>query len=159
MNRPNGSDFPVMKGTITIRNPRSVLLLVPLEFSLALALWLTSIVFTIWPEVLEHAPVSFEQRGVVHHVWHYALLLGSSLMLVGLLSAGTRRLQIELVGLVLVIGCLGVNLTAALASSATTIAGLGVGLRVAAILGLSIRAWIVVREPPLSLPTTESWEN
>lgn len=95
--------FPV--ATNTIRSPRSIILLTPFEFVVASLLWLLAVVFTIWPAALEHAPVSFEQRGVVHHVWHFALLAGSSLLLTGLFYAGARRLQVELVGLFLTLGC------------------------------------------------------
>lgn len=154
-NHVSGSDFPVLRGTIAIRSPRSVLLMAPFEFCIALSLWLTAIVFTIWPEALEHAPVSFEQRGFVHHTWHYALLFGSSLLMTGMLWAGVRRLQIELVGLFMVIGCLGVNLTAVLADTIATndplVSGLGVSLRAGVILGMLIRAFIVITEPTVNL--------
>lgn len=159
--RHNGGDFPVLRGTITIRSPRSVLLLLPFEFAFAVALWFVSVVFTIWPEALEHAPVSFEQRGFIHHVWHYALLAGSIMLLWGMFSAGRRRLQVELVGLFLVLGCLGVNLTAVIADAVTThdapdVAGLGIGLRAGFILGLLIRTYIVIREPTVDLASTNN---
>jgi hypothetical protein len=155
VNHSPGADFPVLRGTITIRNPRSVLLLQPFQFCLAFALWLTAIVFTIWPEALEHAPVSFEQRGIVHHVWHYALLLGTSVLMCGMLSAGRRRLQAELIGLFLLIGCLGLNLTAVLADTVglheSIVSGLGIAIRAGFLAALLIRVYIVIAEPTVDL--------
>lgn len=145
-------DVPLLHGTFTIRSPRSVILLQPFQLSLALALAAVSVVFTIWPQVLDHSPVSFERRGIVHHVWHYMLLAGSLVTLGGMFSAGRRRLRVELVGLCLLVGALGVNLVAVIADPhASNVSGLGVALRSAAILGLSVRAFIVATEPTVNL--------
>lgn len=134
------------------RSPRNVLLLQPFQLFLVVALVAVSVVFTIWPEVLEHSPVSFEKRGVVHHGWHYLLLAGSLITLAGMLSASVRRLRLELVGVCLLVGALGVNLVAVLDDpGASNVSGLGVALRVAAILGLTTRAYIVATEPTVRI--------
>jgi membrane-associated HD superfamily phosphohydrolase len=152
-----GQDVPLLHGTITIRSPRSVVLLQPFQLSLVLALWIVSVIFTVWPQALEHSAISFEQRGIVHHVWHYTLLAASATTLVGMFSAGRRRLQVELIGLCLLVGALGMNLTATVADALSTptedasLSGIGVATRVAAILGLALRAVIVATEPTVEL--------
>lgn len=147
-------DVPLLHGTFTIRNPRSVVLLQPFQLTLVLTLVAVSVVFTIWPEFLDHAPVSFERRGIVHHIHHYMLLAGATLTAVGMVSAGSRRLRTELVGLCLLIGALGVNLVAEVAHAAgadQAASGLDIALRVAAVVGLTLRAYIVATEPTVSL--------
>lgn len=148
-------DVPLLHGSVTIRSPRNVLLLNPLQLPLVVALFTVSVVFTIWPEVLEHSPVSFEQRGFVHHFWHYTLLVGSALTLAGMMSAGPRRLRTELVGLCLLIGALGINLTSAVAAALAThppeVSGLVVAMESALIVGLGVRGYIVTVEPTVDL--------
>lgn len=151
---PREHDVPLLHTTFTLRNPRNVLLLQPFQLFLVLALATVAVVFTIWPEALDHSPVSFERRGLVHHVWHYSLLAGSVVTLAGMLSAGPRRLRIEFTGLCLLVGVLGVNLVACLAdaSEATNmIPGLDVALRAAVISGLAVRAYIIAAEPTVNL--------
>lgn len=140
---------------VALRNPRDVLLLNPLQLPVVVALLTVSVVFTIWPEVLEHSPVSFEQRGIIHHFWHYTLLTGAASTLFGMMSAGPRRLKAELVGLCLLIGALGINLTSAVAAALAThppeVSGLVVAMESALIAGLSVRAYIVTVEPTVDL--------
>lgn len=139
---------------VTLRNPREALLLNPIQLPLVAVLLAVSVVFTLWPTALDHAPVSFEERGLVHHVWHYALMVGSAATLAGMLSAGARRLRTELVGLSILIGTLGVNLVAEVAGAVEAghaASGLDVALRAAAVLGLTVRAYIVATEPTVDL--------
>lgn len=150
-------------GTFTLHNLRSTLLMNPIQLPLVLALMVVSITFTFWPQALDHSPVGFEQRGVVHHVWHYTLLLGSSLTLAGMLSTGRSRLQVEFIGLCLLIGMLAVNLIAMVGGAYANaepgvppLAGMDVALRAGLILGLAVRAWTVVKEPTVDLVTTET---
>lgn len=151
-------DVPLLHGTFTIRSPRSVVLLQPFQLAIAVALTIVSVVFTIWPEVLDHTPVSFERRGLIHHTWHYLLLAGSVSTLAGMFSAGPRRLKIELVGLCLLIGALSINLTSAVAAALATrppeMSGLVVAMESAIIVGLVLRAFIVATEPTVDLRST-----
>ena len=158
----NGQDKKLLHGSVTIRSPRSVLLLNPYQLSVVLTLLAVSVVFTFWPETLEHSPLSFEERGVVHHVWHYTLLVGSLLTLVGMMSVRRWRLKAELIGLVLMIGALGMNLTAMVAdalaanSAESSLSGVGIGVRLAVILGHTIRAYTVATEPTVDLRETNT---
>lgn len=154
---PRDHDAPLLHRSFTIRNPRDVLLLHPATTALVLAFTTVAVVFTFWPQMLDHAPVSFERRGIVHHIWHYVLLTGSLLTLFGMFSAGARRLRVELVGLCVLVGALGVNLVAEVTYAAEVnqaASGLDVALRAAAILGLTVRTYIVATEPTVGLPTT-----
>ncbi len=158
------SDIPVVHGTFTVRSPRAVTLLHPFQLPLVLALAVLSVVFTVSPETLDHTPISFETRGVVHHIWHYTLLVGSLLATVGMFVAHRRRLQIELSGLFLLTGALAMNLVASIAEATTTVAdgsptGLGMALRAGVIIGLLIRAYTVAREPTVQMPNTQTNEG
>ncbi len=131
-----------------------MLLLYPLQFPLVLALFLVSAVFTAWPEALEHSPISFETRGFVHHIWHYTLLVGAALVLVGMLWNNRRRLQVELSGLFLLIGAMGMNfLAVATASGPEAPNGLTIAVRFGVIAGLVLRAWIIISEPVVEIGT------
>ncbi len=151
-------DIPIVRGTLSIRSPRAVALLHPFQLPLVLGLAAVSVVFTIWPEALNHTPISFEIRGVVHHVWHYSMLTGSLLATVGMFVTHRRRLQIELSGLALLTGALTMNLVALITEAATTAigeipGGLGMALRAVIIAGLLVRAYIIAREPTVEIPT------
>lgn len=143
---------------------RGVVLLRPMQFPLVVALLAVSVVFTIWPDALQHTPITFETQGLIHHIWHYSLLVGSVLCLVGMLWTNPRwQLPVELSGLCLLMGALMVNLIA-LSSLASSLSespsggdepsGLGLALRVGVILGLAIRAYIIVSEPNVTVIST-----
>lgn len=153
-----GQDVPILRGTITIRSPRSVLLLSPL-LPFIVAIFVVSIVFTIWPEALEHSPVSFEERGIIHHLWHYMLMGASALTLLGMFSARDDALRIELSGLVLLIGALAINFTAIAVDffqhTQDPVTGLGVGFRAAMIFALTLRAWVIIKDPKVALVRTQ----
>lgn len=151
-------EVPLIRGTISIRSPRRVLMLNPFQLPLMVSLLCVSVVFTIWPEALVHTASSFEQRGIVHHIWHYALVYGSLTTLIGMLSASTRwRLKIELVGLIVMVGALGVNLVAYIDSlPIDQLSGIDVALRVAAITGCLVRVYMVVTGAQVSLTAQQS---
>lgn len=156
MTHDANDDVPLVSGTITLRNPRRVLLLNPFQTPLVVCLLAVSVVFTFWPEVLEHAPVGFEERGFVHHVWHYCLLLGAATTLVGMLVASRMRLKIELIGLILLSGTMAINLAAVVnemvVAHMTTAGGLGLAMRAAILAGLAMRIIIITRHPTVPLP-------
>lgn len=140
----------------TLRSPFAVLVLMPFQLPVVLAIGLVSVVFTIWPEVLQHSPVGFETRGILHHVWHYSLLAGSVLALVGMFWTNQRlRLRIELAGLFVLMGAMTMNLIAIVAfisdggrvGAEAETSGLDLALRVGIILGLACRAFIIVTAP------------
>ncbi len=113
----------------------------PFEFAIAVALFGVCVIFTTFPETLEHAPAGFEDRGIAHHIFHYTLLLGSLLILVGLLLKRGLADEIERAGLVLTAGALTVNLIGFLDSAPfDELPGVGAALRAAVILGLILRA-------------------
>lgn len=153
-------DKHLWHGGFSIRSPRSVALLNPYQLPIVTSLLVVSLVFTFWPEVLEHSPLSFETLGIVHHLWHYALLLGSALTLYGMLSVRRRRLKAELIGLITLIGCLAINVTAMVADALgdapndASLTGLGLAVRVGILLGFLVRAYIVATEPTVDLRET-----
>lgn len=53
--------------------------------------------FTISPELLEHSPVGFETRGILHHVFHYLILIGGLALT---LAVSIRDRVMEIAGLV-----------------------------------------------------------
>ncbi len=146
--------------------PRSLLavaLLRPVQFPLVVALLIVAIVFAVWPDALQHSPITFETQGVIHHVWHWSLLGGSMLCLVGMFWTNPRwQLPVELAGLILIMGVLTVNLIAliSLALSASPNgdepSGLGLALRIGVILGFAIRAYVIVAEPVMTVKTKGS---
>lgn len=153
-------DIPVVRGSFSVRSPRAVALLHPFQLPLVFALAVLSVVFTVAPETLNHTPISFETRGVVHHIWHYYILLpGALLATVGMFVTHRRRLQVELSGLSLLAGALAMNLVAVIAEAVNTPAeeassGLGMALRAAVVVGLLARAYTVAREPTVAIPGT-----
>ncbi len=128
---------------------RTVLLLHPFELPLGVVLFIVAIVFTLFPAALEHSPVSFEARGIIHHVFfHYGLLLGSLGVVIGLLWPPPRGFVIELAGLLLLLIALLLNLTAIVAADATgeiAAGGLDIAMRAAVMLGIGTRAWTILR--------------
>lgn len=146
---------------LSFRSPRTVALLNPFELPIVVALVLVSITFTIWPDLLDHAPVSFEQRGIVHHFWHYGLLLGSLVTLAGMMAGTWRlRLVLELAGTSLLVGALSMNIIAVTAATVAhdgdaAVTGLGLAVRSAVMVGFIIRAYILVSEPTVELVQTE----
>ncbi len=135
---------------------RRVLLLHPFELPLAVCVLAIAVVFTVFPDVLEHSPISFETRGALHHVWHYLLLLGGALTVTGLFAAGPRCLVIELAGLTLLLMCLLLNFTALIAgeidgSNIEALSGLDAALRVAAMTAVAVRMWIIATRPTVTM--------
>jgi hypothetical protein len=133
---------------------RRVLLLHPFELPLAVGLLVLAVVFTAFPEVLEHSPVSFEARGVIHHVFHYALLFGAALTVTGLFAVGPRGLAVELAGLTLLLACLALNFTALVAGEldgTAAFSGLDAALRVAAMVATAVRMWIIATRPTVTM--------
>ncbi len=140
-----------------MRNMRAVILLYGVELPIIASLFVVSLVFTVWPGALEHSPISFEERGLVHHVWHYTLLAGASLVLLGMLWNNRKRLKVELMGTVLLIGATGMNLLAVGTEEGPDAPnGLSIAYRAGILVGLALRAWIIVSEPvvPLGTATT-----
>lgn len=124
----------------------------PFESAVAIALFVVCVIFTAFPEALEHAPVGFEDRGIAHHVFHYTLLLGSFLILVGLLLKRGLADELERAGLILTAGALTVNLIGFLGSDQLEdLPGVGLALRVAVILGLILRAVALTRFPRITV--------
>ncbi len=113
---------------------------------LAACLVLVSFIFTVSPQALDHSPVAFETRGLWHHVWHYALLAGAILALVGSLSRHPRALTAELAGLILVEAAVALN-TTALSTADQAIPGVGIALRVAVMIQVGLRIWILIARP------------
>ena len=66
-------------------------------YALAITFVLLGTIFTLFPETLEHSPVGFEKRGVVHHFWHGTLLIGALALLIGLVM---RDRLFEAIGLI-----------------------------------------------------------
>jgi hypothetical protein len=136
-------------------------LLHPAEVSLTLSLLTVSLVFTAFPGFLEHSPVAFETRGLVHHAWHYTLLAGSATALAGLLlfdHAWARSMR--LYGLLALVLVVLLNLIAAVTEDLTrpgvSTGGLDLALRVSTIGFLSLRIRTIVRPPIVELSTRDT---
>lgn len=151
-------DIPLATRTISIRSPRAVLLLNP-TLPLVLAAFGVSIVFTIWPEALNHSPIGFERRGIIHHVWHYTLFVGSALALVGMFGTFTRRLEVELFGTILLAGALTLNLIANVNEAFLPVdvvpSGLGMAMRAGVIFVFVLRVYVLVARPHVDAPVLE----
>jgi hypothetical protein len=150
-------DLPVINKTISIRSPRAVILMNPL-FPVIVCMFGIAVVFTVWPEALDHSPISFERSGIIHHVWHYALLGGSTLSLIGMFGTFKRRLEVELAGLIVIAGCLALNFIALLGQVSHPdervypASGLALALRIAVISMILIRCAILVFRPTVDAP-------
>lgn len=156
MKRDLGQDIPVKHAGFSVRSPWAVMVLMPFQLPIMLGAFLVSIVFTIWPDALQHSPISFETQGLIHHVWHYSLALGSVLVLVGMFWTSSRRLQAELAGLFVLMGASAMNLIAVIAlvidvQGDAEPSGLGIAWRVGILLGMAIRAYIIIREPVVTI--------
>ncbi len=117
------------------------LLLHGFELALALALVIVGLIFTAFPEALEHAPAGFETRGVIHHIFHYTLLAGAILVVVGLVIDGPRT---EMVGLILLAGAILINLLAvATGGGPDAQEGLTYAFRGAAVAGILARLYLI----------------
>lgn len=141
-----------------MRRVRDVVLLHPFHFPLVCTMFVVSLVFTVFPEALEHTPVSFETRGPIHHIWHYALLLGSALTIVGMFGVDRKSIRTELVGLVMLFSAAALNFVAVVAGQvdgSAEPAGFGLALRAAVILGLGARIVIVIVQPSVPLITVQ----
>ncbi len=133
---------------------RTVLLLHPIELPIVACLLLVAVIFGIAPDTLEHTAVSFEQRGIIHHVWHWVLLLGGAVLtLVGLLTQSRIAFRLEFAGLVALIIAFAVNLIAVM-TSGDQISGLALATRSGMLLGLGVRAWIVLTQPTIVVRAT-----
>lgn len=158
-------NIPIITKTVTIRSPRGILLLVVL-FPVVFSIFILSIVFTIWPDILEHSPISFEPRGFWHHVWHYVGLMGGSLLaLWGMLSPKPHRIPTEAAGLIVLTAALGMN-TAALVDDLLNesapypaASGLDLALRFGVIVMFIIRTYILLAQPEIRMPTTIAPES
>ncbi len=156
MKRDIEQDVPVKHARFSIRSPWAVMVLMPFQLPIVLAIFAVSIVFTIWPDALQHTPISFETQGLIHHIWHYSLMLGSLLVLVGLFWTSPKRLTVELVGLFVLMGALLMNMIALVAFAFSPAdgedpSGLGMAIRIGVIVGLGVRAYIVIREPIVNI--------
>lgn len=147
------STIPLPRGGL-----RRVALLHPFEFPTVLCLLLLTIVFTVSPGTLEHSPVSFETRGIVHHVWHYTLLFGSVFAFAGLVierRVGSIEvgLILELIGITLLLAALAMNFTAlALGDEeGPVLSGLGAAVRVGVMAGFATRMWIIAARPTVTM--------
>lgn len=154
-------DVPIWHKSFSIRSPRSVLLLNPFELTIAFLMLILTVVFTVWPELLEHSPIGFEKRGFWHHTWHYGLLFGSFMTVWGLLSGGINRLKIELIGVCLLLGGIAINLIAFLTNAfeASTLAesevsGYDLALRLGLLFGFGVRFYTLIKEPLVQVETT-----
>lgn len=111
------------------------------ELAITFCLAVVSVIFTIFPDLLAHAPAGFETRGYVHHVWHYMLLAGALATFIGLCAA---RPRVELAGLSLLIAALTINLlTLAYIGDQYPQQGIALAVRFAVLVGLGARAYLL----------------
>lgn len=123
-----------------------------------------ALIFTIWPEALAHSPISFEKRGILHHIWHYTLLLAPLIALYGMFSNHRWKLYIESVGLVAIALAVALNLVAQITlllekgqESAVLegVTGYGIALRFGIVFVTGIRCWVILADPEVTVPAQE----
>lgn len=132
-----------------MRPVRAVLFTKPFELLLAACLFVLGVVMILSPTVLEHTPISFETRGVIHHLWHYSLIAGGALTLFGLLWDRPRlALRIELVGLCVMWVAIAENLIAVV-TDGRPVSGMLLATRVAILSWLVVRAYALLTQPVL----------
>ncbi len=143
-----------MKEHLGVSSPRRAALVNPFETAIVFWLLVVSVMFTFWPQALEHSPISFEDRGVIHHVWHYTLLAGSISATFGLLSKSPWRAWFEIFGLILLAAAVALNLIAVISAGLALppLAGWGVTLRIAILTGLVLRVYVLTTEPLVVVP-------
>jgi hypothetical protein len=116
-------------------------------------LFIVAVIFTAFPDALTHTATSFEARSILHHVWHYLLLTGSGAAVVGTFMTDRRRgLFVEQLGLIGVECALVMNTIALVLTDSESSSGIGLALRVAAIIQIGIRIWILATRPTFELP-------
>ncbi len=131
---------------MSVEKPRKVatlpvLLVHSFELTLSFALGIVSIIFTVFPDVLAHAPVGFETRGYFHHAWHYMLLVGAWSTFMGLVL---NRPRMELAGLSLLIATLMINLiTLATLGGEYPQQGMALAVRSGVLAGFGARAYLI----------------
>ncbi len=54
MKRDIGQDVPTKHAKLSIRSPWAVMVLMPFQLPLTVAMFAVSVVFTIWPDALQH---------------------------------------------------------------------------------------------------------
>lgn len=116
-------------------------------------LFIVAVIFAVFPDALNHTATSFETRSILHHVWHYLLLIGAGAAVVGAFMTDRRRgLFAEQLGLIGVECALVMNTIAISLTDTETTTGIGIALRVAAIIQIGVRIWILATRPTFELP-------
>ena len=115
-------------------------------FPLTLGVVFTALgtLFTFSPELLEHSPVGFEARGVIHHIWHYTVLIGGMALVIGvwLRDDLIEALGLAACGLAVLLNTLSIS-TADYDSIGTSFntgaSGIDIALRVIILVGVIVR--------------------
>lgn len=107
-------------------------------------------VFTVFPQALEHSPVSFETRGPIHHIWHYAVLMGGLALTLGLWF---RHIRTEIAGLWACGLVVILNLIALVAEDIATpdrppLSGIDAAARIAILSAIAARLYVLLRLNP-----------
>ena len=139
------------------RSPLEVALVYPVMAGMVFWFVVVSVMFTVWPGALEHAPVSFEERGVIHHIWHYSLLAGALATATGMLWTSQRRTLVEILGLLMLICAVTLNLIAVVGDGLTdglsgSLEGWDMALRLGILTGLALRVYVLAVEPVIEVP-------
>lgn len=134
----------------SLRDVRDALFLNPYQLSVALALFVVTLVFVMWPEALDHDPIAFQDRGTMHHTWHYTLLVSSFVVLWAMVWAHpAQRVMSEILGLLGVFVAMVLTFIELVAaqSSGDQPSGLFIGLLSGLILALAIRIYCLIKRP------------
>lgn len=141
----------------SLRDVRDVAFLQPYQLPFVVAVVIVALVFTVFPEALEHSPIAFEERGFIHHVWHYTLLSGGLLTLWAMVWAHpNHRIQAEIIGLTFIATAVVINLIALITTQfvgpeSEQASGIAIAIRAALLTGMSIRVFVLICEPTVQV--------
>ena len=122
-----------------------VLLYAPI-FAIGVCFVILGSLYTAFPNLLVHSPVSFETRGSIHHLWHYTILVGGFALTIGVWQ---RHLMAEVVGLWACGLVILLNLVALFAEDVSTgsdteLSGMDAASRIVLLLTIGLRLYAIL---------------
>jgi len=129
---------------------REYLLLRAPLFALGIAYTILGTLFTIFPDLLNHSPVAFENRGPIHHLWHYTILIGGFALAIGIYIRNVRVEVMGLwgVGLAVLLNFMALVFEEVSGSDSDALSGVTGATRLAVLAAIAARLYVVLRVNP-----------